>query len=295
MGYTPNNPYIPGDPYSYDLKWVVESLNKIKADIIQLEKTYTTPTVIDMASEMRDVNKIYVYVGNEVGYQPNHWYYYDLDTHLWTDGGTYGSITPDSALSPTSTNAVENRVVTTALGTKLDIAAIDSSLDAGSSDPVTNSAIVAALATKLDIAAIDSSLDADSSDPVANSAIVAALATKQNALTLPLSVGNGGTGQTGLISDSSIANCVIYKWGELVSVFMRVVSVDANGKIPTIPSGYRPATYGYYPCMYIASGIYYPAFIYVESNGNNQVYYSNGTNYVVPVGGTLIGTLTYIA
>lgn len=29
MGYTPNNnPYIPGDPYSYDLKWIVEELKK---------------------------------------------------------------------------------------------------------------------------------------------------------------------------------------------------------------------------------------------------------------------------
>lgn len=29
MGYTPeNNPYIPGDPYSYDLKWIVEKLKE---------------------------------------------------------------------------------------------------------------------------------------------------------------------------------------------------------------------------------------------------------------------------
>lgn len=26
MPYTPNNPYIPGDPYSYDLKWIVEEV-----------------------------------------------------------------------------------------------------------------------------------------------------------------------------------------------------------------------------------------------------------------------------
>ena len=33
MGYTPNNnPYIPGDPYSYDLKWIVA---KIKALVTQ--------------------------------------------------------------------------------------------------------------------------------------------------------------------------------------------------------------------------------------------------------------------
>lgn len=28
MSYTPNNPYIPGDPYSYDLKWIVEKLKE---------------------------------------------------------------------------------------------------------------------------------------------------------------------------------------------------------------------------------------------------------------------------
>ena len=27
MAYTPeNNPYIPGDPYSYDLKWIVDKM-----------------------------------------------------------------------------------------------------------------------------------------------------------------------------------------------------------------------------------------------------------------------------
>ncbi len=31
MAYTPeNNPYIPGDPYSYDLKWVVDEINECK-------------------------------------------------------------------------------------------------------------------------------------------------------------------------------------------------------------------------------------------------------------------------
>lgn len=28
MPYTPSNPYIPGDPYSYDLKWIVEKLKE---------------------------------------------------------------------------------------------------------------------------------------------------------------------------------------------------------------------------------------------------------------------------
>lgn len=30
MGYTPNNPLVPGDPYSYDLKWMVEKIKEWK-------------------------------------------------------------------------------------------------------------------------------------------------------------------------------------------------------------------------------------------------------------------------
>lgn len=49
MGYTPeNNPYIPGDPYSYDLKWLVEKVKRLdetvpyKSEIIEF---------VDQASE----------------------------------------------------------------------------------------------------------------------------------------------------------------------------------------------------------------------------------------------------
>lgn len=31
MGYSPNNPLVPGDPYSYDLKWMVDEINKQRA------------------------------------------------------------------------------------------------------------------------------------------------------------------------------------------------------------------------------------------------------------------------
>lgn len=31
MAYTPNNPLVPGDPYSYDLKWMVDEINKQRA------------------------------------------------------------------------------------------------------------------------------------------------------------------------------------------------------------------------------------------------------------------------
>ena len=38
MSYTPeNNPYIPGDPYSYDLKWIVEKLKECNSVISSLD------------------------------------------------------------------------------------------------------------------------------------------------------------------------------------------------------------------------------------------------------------------
>lgn len=37
MAYTPNNPYIPGDPYSYDLKWIISQLKTINSSIAGLD------------------------------------------------------------------------------------------------------------------------------------------------------------------------------------------------------------------------------------------------------------------
>lgn len=131
MPYTPNNPYIPGDPYSYDLKWLVDNLQQVEAAIEYLKKTYTLPTVVDQIAEMTDAYKIYVYTGNEPGYVSNHWYYYDQDTHLWTDGGIYGSIAPDNALSLSSNNAVQNSVITAALNGKQNTLSLPLSLANG--------------------------------------------------------------------------------------------------------------------------------------------------------------------
>lgn len=38
MAFTPNNPYIPGDPYSYDLKWIICQLKKLGSDISGLDE-----------------------------------------------------------------------------------------------------------------------------------------------------------------------------------------------------------------------------------------------------------------
>lgn len=258
MGYTPNNPYIPGDPYSYDLKWFVENLNRIKSDILQLEKTYTTPTVVDMASEMVDVNKIYVYVGNEVGYQTNHWYFYDLDTHLWTDGGIYGSITPDIALDVTSTNAVENKAITTAINS------------------------------------INSDIG-DINTDIGN--LVNSINTKQDVLAFPLSGPQGGTGMTGptLDTNDNIPNTTIIKWGHLTELYLQGATVNGGGSIGTLPSDALPHTYFYASVWYSDGVSALPGLLLIQADGSTSVLAFNGSTYVNVYSGTVHGIAAYIA
>lgn len=124
MGYTPeNNPYIPGDPYSYDLKWIVSELKKINSELAEAVKTYGSPMVVYTAAEMIDSKRIYIYLGTEVGYTAGDWYYYDTNDNTWKSGGAYGGYPVDTALSATSPYAVANSVITT------NINDIDSRLD----------------------------------------------------------------------------------------------------------------------------------------------------------------------
>ena len=61
-----------------------------------------TPLTSNQASGMTDVSKIYVYTGNEEGYQTGHWYYYNGTS--WVDGGVYNS----SAVDTDKTLSIEN-------------------------------------------------------------------------------------------------------------------------------------------------------------------------------------------
>lgn len=61
-----------------------------------------TPLTSNQASGMTDVSKIYVYTGNEEGYQTGHWYYYNGTS--WVDGGVYNS----SAIDTDKTLSIEN-------------------------------------------------------------------------------------------------------------------------------------------------------------------------------------------
>lgn len=65
-----------------------------RQNIEALKAAVGTPLSASSASNMTDTSKIYVYTGNEDGYQNGHWYYY-YDSK-WTDGGIYQSISPDA-------------------------------------------------------------------------------------------------------------------------------------------------------------------------------------------------------
>ena len=112
MPYTPErDPYIPGDPYSYDLKWLVSRIRRLPAEL----SSYGVPVVVSEAADMTDKSRIYVYTGTEAGYTAGDWYYYDPDAAQWTSGGVYGSYPVDSLLDPDSDHAVKNSAITAAV------------------------------------------------------------------------------------------------------------------------------------------------------------------------------------
>ena len=101
-----------------DSKWnqinIGDELSVIHGDFTDLENSVMsmvgTPLVASDSSEMTDHTKIYVYVGSQTGYTYGHWYYWD--GNAWVDGGVYATSVADDNMSDTSTNPVQNKIVT---------------------------------------------------------------------------------------------------------------------------------------------------------------------------------------
>ena len=51
MPYTPNNPLVPGDPYSYDLRWMVEQLKHIDVTVLKVLQDITASVTYDAVTE----------------------------------------------------------------------------------------------------------------------------------------------------------------------------------------------------------------------------------------------------
>lgn len=118
MGLFEHFPY--SNFHELNLDILVKKMKELEKMVDQLRKSFAAPSVVSVAAEMTDINKIYIYVGSEPGYQTNHWYYYSTATNTWTDGGAYGALDLDTSLDADSHNAVENSVITTALAGKQD-------------------------------------------------------------------------------------------------------------------------------------------------------------------------------
>jgi len=76
-----------------DIDFKQDQLNNTIAIIKNL---YGAPTTAYSINDMQDTKKVYIYVGNESGYESGHWYYYDNGE--WIDGGIYNSPVDDGTM-----------------------------------------------------------------------------------------------------------------------------------------------------------------------------------------------------
>ena len=110
-GFVHKYPY--SDFHELNLDWILETVQKMSITVEEFINEYGTPTAVEDSSEMKNPNKIYVYVGEtNPQFIYGHWYFYDTETNLWSDGGKYGALDIDSSFNIESRNAVENKAIT---------------------------------------------------------------------------------------------------------------------------------------------------------------------------------------
>ena len=104
----------------------------------------------------------------------------------------------DNALSNSSENPVQNKVIKGALDLKFNTADIDSALSSSSENPVQNKVINTALAGKVNTSDIDSSMSASSENPVQNKVIKAYVDSATGGVVDTVVSGTLTAGQTSL-------------------------------------------------------------------------------------------------
>ena len=85
--------------YAADAKAVGDALVQMRSNIS------SPPLMAATAAEMVNTKKIYVYTGNEAGYNHGYWYYYD--NSRWKAGGIYSAVTVEDELRALVNNAVD--------------------------------------------------------------------------------------------------------------------------------------------------------------------------------------------
>lgn len=93
--------------------------------------------------------------------------------------------------------------------------------------------------------------------------------------------------------NTTLTNIILLKRLNIININIRGASIDSSGSIGTIPSDYRPVNYLYFAGTYQSGSTTYPAQILLDSNGDTQVKYFNGSNYVTATSGSVIANLTY--
>lgn len=94
-------------------------------------------------------------------------------------------------------------------------------------------------------------------------------------------------------SNTTLPNIILLKRLNIININIRGASINSSGSIGTIPSDYRPINYLYFAGMYQSGSTTYPAQILLDSNGDTQVKYFNGSNYVTATSGSVTANLTY--
>lgn len=86
--------------HAADAKAVGDALVQMRSNIS------SPPLMAATAAEMVNTKKIYVYTGNEAGYNHGYWYYYD--NSQWKAGGIYSAVTVEDELRTLVNNAVDD-------------------------------------------------------------------------------------------------------------------------------------------------------------------------------------------
>lgn len=107
----PFNMFPGTNMHDLDLDWILKVVRDMDIKLNDFITNFSNPKIAYSYAEFTNKKLIYLYVGDEFGYETNHWYYFNADTNAWTDGGLYGSAVVDTELDEDSTNAVQNRVI----------------------------------------------------------------------------------------------------------------------------------------------------------------------------------------